>query len=91
MLTFLSSERELGHGRHLGSGPGVGVRLHLLPALAGEVVLGAVVDLVYLAFIRPCQGGVASPVLGGGAARPHLATVAWLQRWKVTDLTGTKE
>jgi hypothetical protein len=30
--------------------------LHLLPALAGEVVLGAVVDLVYLAFIRPCQG-----------------------------------
>jgi len=35
--------------------------------------------------------GVASPVLGGGAARPHPTTVAWLQHWKVTDLTGTKE
>ncbi len=29
--------------------------LHLLPALAGAVVLGAVVELVYRAFIRPRQ------------------------------------
>jgi hypothetical protein len=29
--------------------------LHLLPALAGEVVLGAVIELVYRAFIRPRQ------------------------------------
>ena len=29
--------------------------LHLLPALAGAVVLGAVVEVVYRAFIRPRQ------------------------------------
>ncbi len=29
--------------------------LHLLPALAGAVVLGAVVELIYRAFIRPRQ------------------------------------
>src|SRR5947209_12791873 len=29
--------------------------LYILPALAGEVVLGAVVELVYRAFIRPRQ------------------------------------
>jgi cytochrome c biogenesis protein CcdA len=29
--------------------------LYLMPTLAGEVVLGAVVELVYCAFIRPRQ------------------------------------
>jgi uncharacterized membrane protein YeaQ/YmgE (transglycosylase-associated protein family) len=29
--------------------------LHLLPALAGEVILGAVVELIYRAFLRPRQ------------------------------------
>jgi cytochrome c biogenesis protein CcdA len=29
--------------------------LHLLPALAGAVVLGAVVELIYRVFIRPRQ------------------------------------
>jgi len=29
--------------------------LHLLPTLAGAVVLGAVVELIYRAFIRPRQ------------------------------------
>src|SRR5690348_2141135 len=29
--------------------------LHLLPALAGEVMLGAVVELIYRAFLRPRQ------------------------------------
>ena len=29
--------------------------LHLLPALVGEVILGAVVELIYRAFLRPRQ------------------------------------
>ena len=29
--------------------------LHLLPALAGEIVLGTMVEVVYRAFIRPRQ------------------------------------
>ncbi len=29
--------------------------LHLLPALAGEVILGTVVELIYRAFLRPRQ------------------------------------
>ncbi len=31
--------------------------LHLMPALAGEVFLGAVVELIYRMFIRPRQTG----------------------------------
>ena len=42
------------HVLYPGFGPVVD-GLHLLPALAGEGVLGAVVELVYRAFIRPRQ------------------------------------